>query len=79
LAKIVGIQNVSRSEKIAYNAFWRDFIFTNFRKMSFSTATQPRLLASVDIDFRFARQNEAARAADAAAWVRSAAVVLTIR
>jgi hypothetical protein len=28
---------------------------------------------------RFARQNEAARAADAAAWVRSAAVVFTIR
>jgi hypothetical protein len=29
--------------------------------------------------FRVARQNEAARAADAGAWVRSAAVVLTIR
>jgi len=28
---------------------------------------------------RFAGQNEAARAADAAAWVMSAAVVLTIR
>jgi hypothetical protein len=29
--------------------------------------------------FLFARQNEAAGAADAAAWVRSAAVVLTVR
>jgi len=29
--------------------------------------------------FRVARQNEAARAADAAAWVRSAAVVLSFR
>jgi hypothetical protein len=31
-----------------------------------------------EADFRVARQNEAARAADAAAWVMSAVVVLTI-
>jgi hypothetical protein len=31
------------------------------------------------LNFRFARENEAAGAADAAAWVRSAAVVFTIR
>ena len=31
------------------------------------------------VDFRFARQNEAARAADAAAWVRSAVLTLTLR
>ncbi len=30
-------------------------------------------------NFRFARQNEAAGAADATAWVRSAVVVLTVR
>jgi len=39
------------------------------------------IVASPDYDsyFLFARQNEAARAADAAAWVMSAAVVFTIR
>jgi len=31
------------------------------------------------VNFRIARQNEAAGAADAAAWVRSAAVVLSLR
>jgi hypothetical protein len=38
--------------------------------------TRYRLIATVD--FRFARQNEAARAADAAAWVRSAVLVLVV-
>ncbi len=36
-----------------------------------------RLLARNN--FRFARQNEAARATDATAWVRSAVVVLIVR
>jgi hypothetical protein len=36
-------------------------------------------IASGNLHVRVARQNEAARAADAAAWVRSAPVVLTIR
>ena len=38
-----------------------------------------RIVGHREVDFRFARQNEAARAADAAAWIRSAAVVLTVR
>jgi hypothetical protein len=31
------------------------------------------------VSFRIARQNEAARATDATAWVRSAVVVLIVR
>ena len=38
-----------------------------------------RAVVNWEVNFWIARQNEAARAADAAAWVRSAAVVLTVR
>jgi hypothetical protein len=38
-----------------------------------------RMVAIGKLVFRLARKNEAARAADAAAWVRSAAVMITIR
>jgi hypothetical protein len=37
--KFWGIENVLRSEKIAYIASWRNFIFAIFAEMSFSTAT----------------------------------------
>jgi hypothetical protein len=38
--KFWGIENVLRSEKIAYIASWRNFIFAIFAEMSFSTATR---------------------------------------
>jgi len=40
---------------------------------------QAPLLRKWRDNFRIARQNEAARAADATAWVRSAVVVLLVR
>jgi len=39
MTKFWVIENVSRLEKIAYNASWRNFIFANFAEKSFSTAT----------------------------------------
>jgi len=38
MAKISGIENALRFEKIAYNASWRNFIFVNFARKSFSTS-----------------------------------------
>jgi len=40
MAEIEGIENVSRSEKIAYSESRRNFIFANFARKSFSTATR---------------------------------------
>jgi len=39
MTKMWVIENVSRLEKIAYNASWRNFIFANFAEKSFSSAT----------------------------------------
>jgi len=38
MTKIWVIENVSRLEKIAYNASWRNFILANFAEKSFSTS-----------------------------------------